>query len=60
MRKIVIVIMVLFAIGLAGGLYNTLAHLDTIEKETTDYSDVTQFHGEMPDIVFSPITIPIY
>jgi hypothetical protein len=60
MRKIVIAIMVVFTIALAGGLYNTLAHLDTVEKKTTDYSDVMHFHGEMPDIVLSPVTIPIY
>ena len=60
MRKILIVLMVVFTIALAGGLYNTLAHLDTVEKKTADYSDVTQFPGEMPDIVLSPVTIPIY
>ena len=60
MRKIVIVIMVLFTIGIAGGLYNTLAHLDTIGKETTDYSNLTQFPCEIPDIVLSPVTMPLY
>ena len=60
MKKIAIVIMVLFTIGLAGGLYNTLAHLDTIGQETTGYSNVTQFPYEVPDIVLSPVTIPLY
>ncbi len=60
MKKIVIVIMVLLTIGLAGGLYNTLAQLDSTGQETTGYSDVTQFPCEIPDIVLSPVTVPLY
>jgi len=60
MRKIVMVLMVLFTIGLAGGLYNTLDHLNTIGEKTADLSDATQLTCEVPDIVLSPATIPMY
>ena len=60
MKKIAIVIMVLCTIGLAGGLYSTLAHLDTRGQETTGYSDVMQFPCALPDISLSPPTIPLY
>lgn len=60
MKKIVIVLMILFTISLAGGLYNTLAQLDNVGQEMTDYIYMEQFPCEMPDLTLNPIAVPLY
>ena len=54
MKKIVIVLMVLFTVGLTGGLYHTLAHLNTVGQEMTGYA-----HTELPLPAMSDMTISL-
>jgi len=55
MKKIIIILSVLFTLILAGGLYNTLAQLDEVEIVTTDYyAYMNQFPDPMPDFVPGP------
>ena len=45
---------VLITLGmLAGGLYNTMAQLDTVEEEGNEYA-LFAFPYEMPDMVIHP------
>jgi len=61
MKKIAIVIMVLFTIGLTGGLYHTLAHLNNVGQEVTNQAYVEQLPPDMPDAVFHPApVVPLY
>ncbi len=61
MKKVIIVIMVLFTLCLAGGLYNTLAQLDNVEPGTTAHTSATPFPHEMPAIIVDPmIGVPLY
>jgi hypothetical protein len=61
MKQIIIIIMALFTLCLAGGLYNTLAQLDNVEPETTEHISATPFPHEMPDIIVDPmIGVPLY
>ena len=61
MKKVIIVIMVLFTLCLAGDLYNTLAQLDKLEPGTTEQTFATPFPHEMPDVIMSPMPgVPLY
>jgi hypothetical protein len=61
MKKVIIVIMVLFTLCLAGGLYNTLAQLDNVEPGTTEHTSATPFPHGMPDVIMSPMPgVPLY
>ena len=61
MKKIAIVIMVLFTIGLAGGLYNTFAHLNDVGQEVINQAYVEQLPSDMPDVVFNSVPmVPRY
>jgi len=54
MKKILTILTVLIALGMAGGgLYNTLANLDTVE-ELQEYAATNPFPYEMPDVVMYP------
>ena len=55
MKKIIIVLMVLFTLSLAGGLYNTLAQLDNVEAETQTTHNMNPFPYEMPDVIMHPM-----
>jgi flagellar basal body-associated protein FliL len=61
MKQIIIIIMVLFTLCLAGGMYNTLAQLDNVEPETADHAYMNPFPYEMPNVVVDPMLgIPLY
>ena len=54
MKKILTILTVLIALGMVGGgLYNTLANLDTVE-ELQEYAATNPFPYEMPDVVMYP------
>ena len=57
MRKVFTIMMVLIALGMiGGGLYNTLAKLDAVEEEVSEYASMDPFPYEMPDVVMDPAT----
>ena len=57
MKKTLTILMVLNVCGMiGGGLYNTLANLDTIEEEESQYASMNPFPYEMPDVVMDPAT----
>jgi len=54
MKKIVTILTVSILLGmLGGGLYNTLANLDTVE-EVQEYAAMDPFPYEMPEVVMYP------
>ena len=60
MKKIVIVLMILFAVSLTGGLYHTLANLSDVGQETIN-QELEQFESEMPNVFFNPVPmVPLY
>ena len=57
MKKTFIILIVLIVFGMIGGeLYNTLAKLDAVEEEVSEYASMNPFPYEMPDIVMDPAT----
>ena len=55
MKKILTILMVLIALGMiGGGLYNTLANLDTVEEDVSECAAMNPFSYEMPDVVMDP------
>ena len=61
MKKIAIVIMVLLTIGLTGGLYRTLAHLNNVGQGVTNQACVEQLPPDMPNVVFNTApVVPLY
>ena len=54
MKKTLAILTVLILIGMAGGgLYTTLANLDTVE-EVQEYAAMDPFPYEMPEVVMYP------
>ncbi len=61
MKNIIIVIMVLFAVSLTGGLYHTLDHMNAVGQEVINQAHVEQLPLDMPDMEFNPApAIPLY
>ena len=57
MKKTFIILMVLIVFGVIGeGLYNTLAKLDAVKEEVSEYASMNPFPYEMPDVVIDPAT----
>lgn len=57
MKKTLIILITLLSLGLlGGGLYTTLANLDTVEPEMNNYAAMTPFLYDMPDMVIDPAT----
>ena len=55
MKKTLIILTVLTLLGMAGGgLYTTLANLDTVEDEVNEYASMDPFPYEMPEVVMYP------
>ena len=57
MKNVVVVLMIVFTMSLVGGLYNTLAQLDNVQQETTDYAQMKKIPYIIPDVVLSPMTV---
>ena len=56
-KKLVALLMILFTISLAGGLYHTFAQLDNVGQETIDNAFAEQFYHAMPDIILNPTPV---
>ena len=57
MKKTIVILIALLSLGLlGGGLYTTLANLDTVEPEMNEYVAMNPFPYEMPDVVMDPPT----
>ena len=57
MKKTIIILIALLSLGmLGGGLYTTLANLNSAEPEMSDYTSMNAFPYEMPDLVIDPAT----
>ena len=55
MKKTLIILTVLITIGMiTGGLYTTLANLDTVDREMNEYASMNPFPYEMPDVMMYP------
>jgi len=55
MKKILALLMILFTISLAGGLYHTFAHIDKVGYNTTDYTSMEKFVPETPEIIIDAL-----
>jgi len=61
MKNIIVVIMVLCAVSLTGGLYHTLNHLNDVGQAMTNQAYVEQLPSDMPEVVFnSAPVVPLY
>ena len=57
MKKILTILVALTVLGMVGGgLYNTVANLDAVEEEVSEYASMNPFTYEMPDVVMDPAT----
>ena len=57
MKKILTILVALTVLGMVGGgLYNTVANLDAVEEEVSEYASMNPFPYEMPDVVMDPPT----
>jgi hypothetical protein len=57
MKKILTILVALTVLGMVGGgLYNTVANLDAVEEEVSEYASMDPFPYEMPDVVMDPAT----
>lgn len=55
MKKTLIILTILTLLGMVGGgLYTTLANLDTVENNVREYAAMDPFPYEMPDVVMYP------
>ncbi len=52
MRKLIVILSLVFTFSIVGGLYNTLAHLDEVETITEDQAYMNQFPDPIPSFVF--------
>jgi hypothetical protein len=57
MKKILTLLMILFAVSLVGGLYHTFANIDKVGYNTTDDTYTKEFTSEAPEIILD--TIPL-
>ena len=55
MKNLVIVLMIILTISIAGGLYNTLQHLDY--ASTTGRTEVAQFPQEVSTLTLNPMPV---
>ena len=55
MKNIVVVLIILFSISLAGGLYSALSHFDNIEM--MNHTDARQFPQEMSTLNLHPMPV---
>ena len=57
MKKILTILVALTVLGMVGGgLYNTVANLDAVEEEVSEYASMNPFPYEMPDVIMDPAT----
>ena len=62
MKKTLTILMILITLSMiGGGLYNTLANLDAVEEEASEYASMNPFPYEIPDVVIDPMVgVPLY
>ena len=61
MKKIIIILSILFTIILAGGLYGAHLQLSKVETVTAEQVYMNQFPDPMPDVILHPMTgYPLY
>ena len=55
MKKTLTILTVIIVLGmLGGGLYNTLANLDTVEEEVQECASTNPFNYDIPDVIMYP------
>ena len=61
MKRIAVVLMLLFAVSLVGGLCYAFSQLDNVEKQRTYYAYMKKFSDKMPNVLPDPMTgLPLY
>jgi len=55
MKKIIIILSILFTFILVGGLYGTLTQPDEVETVTVEQVYMNQFPDPMPDMILHPM-----
>jgi hypothetical protein len=61
MKKILMILTLVFTLLLAVGLYKTLAQLDTVETVPVEEMHTALFPEQMPDLILDPMVIyPVY
>jgi len=56
-----IVLLIGFTLLLVGGLYNTLAYINTAERDVVTQTYMNAFPSEMPDVAIYPlVNAPLY
>ena len=61
MKKIIVILSLIFTIIVAGGLYGTVSQLDKEETVSLEQGYMNQFPDPMPDVALVPMTgHPLY
>ena len=61
MKRIAVVLMILFTVSLVGGLCCAFSQLDNVEKQRTYHAYMKQLSDKMPNILPDPMTgLPLY
>jgi len=61
MRKLIVILSLVFTFSIVGGLYNTLTQLDKVENVTVEEAYTAQFPEQVSGIVVDPMVgFPVY
>ena len=61
MRNLIVILSLVFAFSIVGGLYNTLAQLNKVETVSAEEAYGVQLPDQMPDVILDQMTgFPVY
>ena len=55
MRKLIVILSLVFAFSIVGGLYNTLDQLNNVGTVSVEEVSIPQFPEQLPEIMLDPL-----